>query len=83
MTQRMQVAEAPGSTGGPIHVRHAYSPRWTPAPRTPWQRGAYPFAALARGESPVIAPGYPPVATAVPLSGTGAECDIELAHPGE
>ncbi|WP_078913833.1 MFS transporter [Streptomyces sp. NRRL S-37] len=46
--------------------------------------GAYAFADLDGGEYTVIATGYPPVATALTVSGTGVDDhDIELAHPGE
>ncbi|MEU6282060.1 MFS transporter [Streptomyces sp. NPDC047028] len=46
--------------------------------------GAYAFADLDGGEYTVIATGYPPVATALTVSGTGVDDHgIELAHPGE
>ncbi|MGX1560362.1 MFS transporter [Streptomyces sp. NPDC055506] len=46
--------------------------------------GAYAFTDLDGGEYTVIATGYPPVATALTVTGAGAEGhDIELAHPGE
>ncbi|MGW7407977.1 MFS transporter [Streptomyces sp. NPDC054833] len=46
--------------------------------------GAYAFADLNSGEYTVIATGYPPVATALTVNGTGVDGhDIELAHPGE
>ncbi|MGV9252154.1 MFS transporter [Streptomyces sp. NPDC003697] len=46
--------------------------------------GAYAFADLSSGEYTVIATGYPPVATALSVSGRGVDDhDIELAHPGE
>ncbi|MCC9707932.1 MFS transporter [Streptomyces sp. MNU76] len=46
--------------------------------------GAYAFADLDGGEYTVIATGYPPVATALTVSGPGIDGhDIELAHPGE
>lgn len=46
--------------------------------------GAYAFADLDGGEYTVIATGYPPVATALTVSGPGVDDhDIELAHPGE
>ncbi|MGW4375412.1 MFS transporter [Streptomyces albidoflavus] len=54
------------------------------ASRTTAEDGAYGFADLDGGEYTVIATGYPPVATAVTLSGPGTDGhDIELAHPGE
>ncbi|MGW1890430.1 MFS transporter [Streptomyces sp. NPDC002004] len=46
--------------------------------------GAYAFGDLDGGEYTVIATGYPPVATALTVSGRGSDAhDIELAHPGE
>ncbi|MGW7326929.1 MFS transporter [Streptomyces sp. NPDC054845] len=46
--------------------------------------GAYAFTDLDGGEYTVIATGYPPVATALTVSGRGVDGhDIELAHPGE
>ncbi|GHH95292.1 MFS transporter [Streptomyces capillispiralis] len=46
--------------------------------------GAYAFTDLDGGEYTVIATGYPPVATALTVTGGGADDhDIELAHPGE
>ncbi|MER6124662.1 MFS transporter [Streptomyces sp. NPDC001795] len=46
--------------------------------------GAYAFTDLNSGEYTVIATGYPPVATALTVSGRGTDDhDIELAHPGE
>ncbi|MFI6209393.1 MFS transporter [Streptomyces sp. NPDC051041] len=46
--------------------------------------GAYAFTDLDSGEYTVIATGYPPVATALTVSGPGVDGhDIELAHPGE
>ena len=46
--------------------------------------GAYAFADLDGGDYTVIATGYPPVATALHVTGTGVDGhDIELAHPGE
>ncbi|QWB24590.1 MULTISPECIES: MFS transporter [Streptomyces] len=46
--------------------------------------GAYAFTDLDGGEYTVIATGYPPVATALTVTGAGADGhDIELAHPGE
>ncbi|WP_371661362.1 MFS transporter [Streptomyces sp. NBC_00280] len=45
--------------------------------------GAYAFADLDSGEYTVIATGYPPVATALTVTGRGSDDhDIELAHPG-
>ncbi|MFC9926653.1 MFS transporter [Streptomyces sp. NPDC127190] len=46
--------------------------------------GAYAFTDLDSGEYTVIATGYPPVATALTVSGPGVDGhEIELAHPGE
>ncbi|MEU2930458.1 MFS transporter [Streptomyces sp. NPDC007251] len=46
--------------------------------------GAYAFTDLDSGEYTVIATGYPPVATALTVAGSGVDDhDIELAHPGE
>ncbi|WNM36252.1 MFS transporter [Streptomyces sp. Li-HN-5-11] len=46
--------------------------------------GAYAFTDLNSGEYTVIATGYPPVATALTVTGRGVDGhDIELAHPGE
>ncbi|MBW8799585.1 MAG: MFS transporter, partial [Streptomyces sp.] len=46
--------------------------------------GAYAFADLDGGDYTVIATGYPPVATALTVSGAGVDGhDIELSHPGE
>ncbi|MEU5533123.1 MFS transporter [Streptomyces sp. NPDC020362] len=46
--------------------------------------GAYAFTDLDGGDYTVIATGYPPVATALTVSGPGTDGhDIELAHPGE
>ncbi|MFJ9588868.1 MFS transporter [Streptomyces acidicola] len=46
--------------------------------------GAYAFTDLDGGEYTVIATGYPPVATALTVTGPGVDGhDIELSHPGE
>ncbi|MFD4507314.1 MFS transporter [Streptomyces sp. NPDC058457] len=46
--------------------------------------GAYAFADLGGGDYTVIATGYPPVATALNVTGAGVDGhDIELSHPGE
>ncbi|WP_107083732.1 MFS transporter [Streptomyces viridochromogenes] len=46
--------------------------------------GAYAFTDLDGGEYTVIATGYPPVATALTVTGRGTDDhDIALAHPGE
>ncbi|MEU6914450.1 MFS transporter [Streptomyces olindensis] len=46
--------------------------------------GAYAFTDLDSGEYTVIATGYPPVATALTVSGRGVDGhDVELAHPAE
>lgn len=54
------------------------------ATATTGEDGAYAFTDLDAGEYSVIATGYPPVAGALTVSGTGVDGhDIELAHPGE
>lgn len=54
------------------------------ATSTTGEDGAYAFTDLDSGEYSVIATGYPPVASALTVSGRGADGhDIELAHPGE
>lgn len=51
---------------------------------TTGEDGAYAFTDLDAGEYSVIATGYPPVATALTVTGGGVDGhDIELAHPGE
>ncbi|MET7368376.1 MFS transporter [Streptomyces sp. NPDC005566] len=51
---------------------------------TTGEDGAYAFTDLDAGEYSVIATGYPPVATALTVTGAGVDShDIELAHPGE
>ncbi|MGW0706448.1 MFS transporter [Streptomyces sp. NPDC002643] len=46
--------------------------------------GAYAFTDLDTGEYSVVATGYPPLATALTVTGQGVDGhDIELAHPGE
>ncbi|MFJ2721479.1 MFS transporter [Streptomyces sp. NPDC087437] len=46
--------------------------------------GAYAFTDLNGGDYTVIATGYPPVATALTVTGRGVDDhDIDLAHPGE
>ncbi|WP_189343525.1 carboxypeptidase regulatory-like domain-containing protein, partial [Streptomyces thermoviolaceus] len=46
--------------------------------------GAYAFTDLDNGEYTVIATGYPPVATALTITGHGIDDHtIELAHPTE
>ncbi|MZF56805.1 DHA2 family efflux MFS transporter permease subunit [Streptomyces sp. SID5594] len=54
------------------------------ATATTGEDGAYAFTDLDAGEYSVIATGYPPVAGALTVTGTGIDGhDIELAHPGE
>ncbi|WP_405508152.1 DHA2 family efflux MFS transporter permease subunit [Streptomyces cyaneofuscatus] len=54
------------------------------ATATTGEDGAYAFTDLDAGEYSVIATGYPPVAGALTVTGTGVDGhDIELAHPGE
>ncbi len=51
---------------------------------TTGEDGAYGFTDLDPGDYSVIASGYPPVATALNVSGPGADnYDIELHHPNE
>jgi EmrB/QacA subfamily drug resistance transporter len=51
---------------------------------TTGEDGAYAFTDLDGGDYTVIATGYPPVATALTVHGTGVDGhEIELAHPGE
>lgn len=51
---------------------------------TTGEDGGYAFTALDGGEYTVIATGYPPVATALTVTGAGVDDhDIALAHPGE
>ncbi|MFH8656540.1 MFS transporter [Streptomyces afghaniensis] len=46
--------------------------------------GAYAFTDLESGEYTVIATGYPPVATALTVSGRGVDGhDMDLSHPAE
>ncbi|MFD0544590.1 MFS transporter [Streptomyces mexicanus] len=46
--------------------------------------GAYAFTDLDTGDYTVIATGYPPVATALTITGHGTDDhDIELSHPSE
>ncbi|MET9593293.1 MFS transporter [Streptomyces sp. NPDC006516] len=54
------------------------------ATSTTGEDGAYAFTDLDAGEYSVIATGYPPVAAALSVTGSGVDGhDIELAHPGE
>ncbi|MFJ9980193.1 MFS transporter [Streptomyces cyaneofuscatus] len=54
------------------------------ATATTGEDGAYAFTDLDAGEYSVIATGYPPVAGALTVTGTGVDGhDIELAHPGD
>ncbi|MGH3312822.1 MAG: MFS transporter, partial [Streptomyces sp.] len=51
---------------------------------TTGEDGAYGFGDLDAGDYSVIASGYPPVATALKVDGSGAgDYDIELHHPDE
>ncbi|WP_069171526.1 MFS transporter [Streptomyces griseus] len=53
------------------------------ATSTTGEDGAYAFADLDAGEYSIIATGYPPVAGALTVTGSGIDGhDIELAHPG-
>jgi EmrB/QacA subfamily drug resistance transporter len=54
------------------------------ATATTGEDGAYGFTDLDAGDYSVIASGYPPVASALNVQGTGADgYDIELHHPDE
>ncbi|MFB8123231.1 MFS transporter [Streptomyces bacillaris] len=54
------------------------------ATATTGEDGAYAFTDLDAGDYSVVATGYPPVAGAVTVTGTGIDGhDIELSHPGE
>ncbi|SCK59084.1 putative drug exporter of the RND superfamily [Streptomyces sp. WMMB 714] len=54
------------------------------ASSTTAEDGAYAFTDLDAGDYTVIAAGYPPVATALHVEGTGVDdFDIELSHPDE
>ncbi|MGW4216918.1 MFS transporter [Streptomyces bacillaris] len=54
------------------------------ATATTGEDGAYAFTDLDAGEYSVVATGYPPVACAVTVTGTGIDGhDVELSHPGE
>ncbi|NGO85083.1 MFS transporter [Streptomyces sp. 196(2019)] len=54
------------------------------ATATTGEDGAYAFTDLDAGEYSVVATGYPPVAGAVTVTGTGIDGhDVELSHPGE
>ncbi|MER6606336.1 MFS transporter [Streptomyces sp. NPDC000927] len=54
------------------------------ATSTTGEDGAYAFTDLDAGEYTVIATGYPPVASALTVTGPGVDGhDVELAHPGE
>ena len=54
------------------------------ATATTGEDGAYAFTDLDAGDYTVIASGYPPVATALTVTGRGVDdYDIELHHPDE
>ncbi|MEU0921748.1 DHA2 family efflux MFS transporter permease subunit [Streptomyces cyaneofuscatus] len=76
-----------GSAGGPLadaRVTLIDAAGNVVATATTGEDGAYAFTDLDAGEYSVIATGYPPVAGALTVTGTGVDGhDIELAHPGE
>ncbi|MFH8368074.1 MFS transporter [Streptomyces sp. NPDC018031] len=54
------------------------------ATTTTGEDGAYAFADLDAGEYTLIASGYPPVADALTVTGSGVDGhDVDLAHPGD
>ncbi|MFJ4635949.1 MFS transporter [Streptomyces hygroscopicus] len=54
------------------------------ATATTGEDGAYAFTDLDAGDYTVIASGYPPVAGALTVAGSGVDGhDVELAHPGD
>ncbi|MFF7262953.1 MFS transporter [Streptomyces sp. NPDC008159] len=78
------VVRAPGGPLADARVTLVDAAGNVVATATTGSDGAYAFADLDGGDYTVIATGYPPVATALTVSGTGVDGhDIELAHPGE
>ncbi|MEV0219345.1 MFS transporter [Streptomyces sp. NPDC050704] len=78
------VVRAPGGPLGDARVTLVDAAGNVVGSATTGADGAYAFADLDSGEYTVIATGYPPVATALTVSGRGVDGhDIELAHPGE
>ncbi|MEV7835513.1 MFS transporter [Streptomyces subrutilus] len=82
--QLQGVVRAPGGPLGDARVTLVDAAGNVVATARTGADGAYAFTDLNGGEYTVIATGYPPVATALTLSGRGVDGhDIELAHPGE
>jgi EmrB/QacA subfamily drug resistance transporter len=78
------VVRAPGGPLADARVTLVDAAGNVVASATTGSDGAYAFADLDGGDYTVIATGYPPVATALTVAGTGVDGhDIELAHPGE
>lgn len=54
------------------------------ATSTTGEDGAYAFTDLDAGDYSVIASGYPPMASALRVTGPGVDAyDVELHHPDE
>ncbi|MFF3484790.1 MFS transporter [Streptomyces sp. NPDC002701] len=82
--QLQGVVHAPGGPLGDARVTLVDAAGNVVGTATTGTDGAYAFTDLDSGEYTVIATGYPPVATALTVSGTGVDGhDIRLAHPGE
>ncbi|MDG5807546.1 MFS transporter [Streptomyces ossamyceticus] len=78
------VVRAPGGPLADARVTLVDAAGNVVATATTGSDGAYAFADLDGGDYTVIATGYPPVATALTVSGSGVDGhDIELAHPAE
>lgn len=78
------VVRAPGGPLGEARVTLVDAAGNVVGTATTGTDGAYAFTDLDGGEYTVIATGYPPVATALTVTGPGVDGhDIELAHPVE
>ncbi|GGZ85118.1 MFS transporter [Streptomyces bluensis] len=78
------VVRAPGGPLGDARVTLVDAAGNVVGTATTGTDGAYAFTDLDGGEYTVIATGYPPVATALTVTGPGVDGhDIELAHPVE
>ncbi|MFF4519856.1 MFS transporter [Streptomyces bluensis] len=76
------VVRAPGGPLGDARVTLVDAAGNVVGTATTGTDGAYAFTDLDGGEYTVIATGYPPVATALTVTGPGVDGhDIELAHP--
>ncbi|MDQ1037365.1 EmrB/QacA subfamily drug resistance transporter [Streptomyces sp. V3I8] len=81
--QLQGVVHAPGGPLGDARVTLVDAAGNVVGTATTGTDGAYAFTDLDSGEYTVIATGYPPVATALTVSGGGVDGhDIRLAHPG-